>query len=154
MTGIQVVEGRQEQPELTDSRSVVDRADHRGRSNQFLRWSFATIAILHSLMILVQPVLAGMSIDGSSEALNIHYQNGRGVMVVGTVQLIIALLWWRPGRGPVNAVVWSGILSGLVVAQFWIGYYQHFNIHVPLGIATLFCLLVMTRIPFLERPAR
>lgn len=116
--------------------------------NNVFRWFFAVIAVVNAAMLLCQPFLAGMHIGGDSGALNLHYLNGQALMSIAGIQFIAALMWWRPGGGPAKAAVWSLILVGLVTTQFWIGYFQYPSMHLPLGIATLFCAILVAIIPF------
>ncbi|MGP5558353.1 hypothetical protein ACTXN7_09060 [Corynebacterium flavescens] len=117
------------------------------------RWTFAAVVLVTTALLICQPFLAGMHIGGDSGALNLHYLNGQLLMTLSAVQVLAALVWWRLCGGPSKAAMWALIEVGLVITQFWIGYFQYPSLHLPLGIATLFCAVFLTTVPF-RSPAK
>ncbi|MDN6430301.1 hypothetical protein [Corynebacterium flavescens] len=109
--------------------------------------------LVTTALLICQPFLAGMHIGGDSGALNLHYLNGQLLMTLSAVQVLAALVWWRLCGGRAKAAMWALIEVGLVITQFWIGYFQYPSLHLPLGIATLFCAVFLTTVPF-RSPAK
>lgn len=107
------------------------------KSRKGLRLTFAWIALVHAVLVFAQPILAGMSLEGDDSALDMHYFNGMIIMTIAAVQIIAALLWWKPGGGPSRALALSAVLLGLEVAQFLLADAGKLAIHLPLGIITL-----------------
>lgn len=102
-----------------------------------LRLAFAWIALLHTALLFAQPILAGMSLEGDAGALDLHFSSGMAIIGIAVVQVVVALLWWRAGRGPVAALALSALVVGLEVAQFVLGDFGKLSLHLPLGIVTL-----------------
>lgn len=104
------------------------------RTQTVIRRTFGGIAVAHAVLVLAQPFLAGMSLEGQSYALDLHYMNGMLIMVVAALQIIVALLWWKPGGGATGPLAVSVLLLVAEVAQFLLGAAGGFTLHLPLGI--------------------
>lgn len=113
--------------------------------------TFAWIAALHALLVILQPILAGMSLQGAQAALDLHYDNGMLIMTVAVVQIVAALLWWKPGKGPSRAVGMSAFLLVLEIVQFLLGDAGQLAIHLPLGIITLLGAAMVAAMGFRSR---
>ena len=91
--------------------------------------------LLHAAVILAQAALAGQFLAGHGAWLRVHETNAGIIQLVGLVQLVVAVLLWRPGRGP----GWPALASlALLVAeelQIGFGYARVLALHVPLGVA-------------------
>ncbi|QKG27227.1 hypothetical protein [Actinomadura verrucosospora] len=84
--------------------------------------------------VLVQGVTAGQLLsDGGSRQL--HDATSPAVTVAMVLQVIAALLVWRPGRGPVRYLAVSALLFVLISIQFMVGGSGELAVHVPLGVA-------------------
>ncbi|GAA3562159.1 hypothetical protein GCM10022419_048550 [Nonomuraea rosea] len=101
--------------------------------------AFKVVAALSTLSVLVQAVTAGQLMSGGGASL--HGTGAGAVHVLGLVQVVVAVLVWRPGRG----VGWPALVS---VAVLLLGFLQSalggsgaVAVHVPLGM-TLFGLSV------------
>lgn len=127
-----------EEPVTDSGVTMTASRPSAARGSSPLQKIFVAVAAIHAVLIFVQPVLAGMSLDGNSTALDLHYWNGMTIMTVAVVQVVSALLWWKPGGGPTKAITLSVLLLGLEVAQFLLGDAGNLAIHLPLGIITLF----------------
>ncbi|ALJ20847.1 hypothetical protein AOA12_13410 [Microbacterium sp. No. 7] len=112
---------------------------------------FAAVAIVHAVLVFAQPILAGMSLEGRDGALDLHYANGMAIMTVAAVQIVAALLWWKPGGGPARAIGVSAVLLVLEVVQFLIGSAGGFTLHLPLGIVLLLGAAAAAYLPFRQR---
>ena len=117
-----------------------------------MRLTFGTVAIIHAVLVIAQPILAGMSLEGSTAALDMHYWNGMVIMTVAFVQILAAVLWWKPGGGTSRGVSVSVVLFGLEIAQFLLGDAGSFAIHVPLGILVLAGAVAAAAMAFRNRP--
>lgn len=91
-------------------------------------------AALHAVVICLQPVFAGIYLDGSPGGMRMHEPTGLAVVFLGLAQLLIATIWWRTGGRWQAAAVSLLILIGEVV-QAAMGYSRQLAIHIPLGIA-------------------
>lgn len=105
------------------------------------RWPgplFRGVAAVHALLVFAQAVFAGQFLSGDAGALGLHEVNGTEVVtVVALVQVLAAVLVWRPGRGsPLPALV-SVLLLAAEVLQIGFGFEGRLAVHVPLGVAIL-----------------
>lgn len=101
--------------------------------------AFKVVVVLNTLSVLVQAVTAGQLMSGGGAGAH-----GMGSFVVhglGLLQLIAAVLVWRPGRG----AGWPALVSLLVLllgfVQSAMGGSGVMAVHVPLGM-TIFGLSV------------
>jgi hypothetical protein len=106
------------------------------------------IVLLHATLILAQAAFAGQFLAGHAAWVRVHEANAGIIHLVGFVQLVVAILVWRPGRGP----GWPALASlALLLAeelQLGFGYARILALHVPLGVAifgSTVALLVGTR---------
>lgn len=112
---------------------------------------FRSVVTVHVLLVLAQAAFAGRFLVGDSAALALHERNGTGIItVVALVQIVAAVLVWRPGRGSVLTAAVSVGLFAAEVLQIGYGFSDRLALHVPLGVAVLgtaVALLVGTRAP-------
>ena len=110
---------------------------------------------LLAVSVLAQAIFAGLFLDGNDAWRDWHATNGMVLVpLLALVQAVLAVLVWRPGRGP----GWPAIASvGLLVAillQIAMGQASQLAVHVPLGVA-IFGLVgtLLARTRNLTRPA-
>jgi hypothetical protein len=92
------------------------------------------VACVHAVAICLQPVFAGIYLNGSGAAMRMHEPTGLALTFTGLLQLLIATIWWRSG-GRLLAPVATLLITlgeGFEVAM---GYTRQLAIHIPLGIA-------------------
>lgn len=117
-------------------------------------WLLRTTATLHLVLVLAQPVLAGLFLTGNVDAIAVHGAVGSSVALVDMAMIGAAIiyvlakgrLWVLPG------MVALFLASGL---QIGMGFSRQLGIHVPLGvvIVTLAVLLaVWVWTPAASRP--
>ncbi|TDC02948.1 hypothetical protein E1267_27945 [Nonomuraea longispora] len=101
--------------------------------------AFKVVAVLNTAVVFAQAVTAGQLMSGAGAGL--HGTGSFVVHLLGLVQLIVAVLIWRPGR----VAGWPALVS---VAILLLGFVQSMlggsgavMTHVPLGMA-LFGLCV------------
>jgi len=104
--------------------------------------------LLHAALILAQAGFAGQFLAGEPAWVRVHELNAGIIHLVAFVQLVVAILVWRPGRGP----GWPALASlALLLAeelQLGFGYARMLALHVPLGVAIFgltVAMLVATR---------
>jgi hypothetical protein len=117
------------------------------------------VVLLHAALILTQAAFAGQFLGGDGGWVRVHEANAGIIHLTAFVQLVLAILVWRPGRGP----GWPALASlALLLAeelQMGFGYARILALHVPLGVA-IFGLTVailvgtrrLTRVEPVPRP--
>lgn len=119
------------------------------------RWPsylFRTVSAAQAALVLVQAVLAGQLLSGHAVALDLHEGNASVVATVALVQLVCAVLLWRPGRGPIWPIAAVAGLFGALTVQIGAGYAGQLGLHVPLGVV-IFGLTVLLLVgPWRLRP--
>jgi hypothetical protein len=116
------------------------------------------IVLLHAALILAQAAFAGQFLAGDGAWLRVHETNAGIIQLVASVQLVVAVLVWRPGRGP----GWPALASlALLLAeelQMGFGYARVLALHIPLGVAifglTVAMLLGTRRLTRVDAPSR
>jgi hypothetical protein len=93
------------------------------------------VVLLHAALILAQAAFAGQFLGGDAGWVRVHEANAGIIHLTAFVQLVLAILVWRPGRGP----GWPALASlALLLAeelQLGFGYARMLALHVPLGVA-------------------
>jgi hypothetical protein len=92
------------------------------------------VAATHATAICLQPILAGVYLNGSGGALRIHEPLGLALNFTGLFQLLVATIWWRSGGRLLAPVLALLILLGEGF-QVGMGYSRQLALHIPLGIA-------------------
>lgn len=92
------------------------------------------VAGLHAVAICLQPVFAGIYLNGSGAAMRLHEPTGLALTFTGLFQLLIATIWWRSGGRLLAPAVTLLITLGEGF-QVAMGYTRQLAIHIPLGIA-------------------
>ncbi|MFI5690291.1 hypothetical protein ACIA58_00505 [Kribbella sp. NPDC051586] len=89
---------------------------------------------VHAVAICLQPVFAGLYLNGSPAGMRMHEPTGLALVFLGLAQLLAAIIWSRAGGRWTVAAVSLLILAGEVV-QVSMGYSRQLAIHIPLGVA-------------------
>lgn len=101
----------------------------------FLLKSYRAILVLNVLIIFLQFVLAGQMIGGSDVAVNLHSATGLLLILVGLVQMSLAIAMMRRGIGP-GWLILANV--GIVLAEAIeavCGHFRLVSVHVPLALA-------------------
>ena len=93
------------------------------------------VVLAHAALVLAQAAFAGRYLSGDAAGLRLHERNAELIVTLALVQLILAVLVWRPGRGPAWPALASLALWLAEVAQMSLGYGRLLGVHVPLGVA-------------------
>src|SRR2546423_11863025 len=109
-----------------------------------MRWLLRAVVTLHLADVFAQPILAGRFMSGDYDMLAVHRTNAISAAVVGFTQLAIALLYWRPARGPSWPALLCLGLSGAEAVQIYLGFNRILGLHVPLGVAIIGTSAVLT----------
>jgi heme A synthase len=95
----------------------------------FLRGTIA----LQTLALFLAPVTAGLLLTTPNGHV-LHSASAYTVWIVAVVQVVAAVLVWRPGGGSPRAVFYAVVFLGLVTAQVFLGIAHVKTVHVPLGV--------------------
>lgn len=106
-------------------------------------WAVRVVAVLHALVVLAQPVLAGFFLDGDVDAIVVHEGNAHLAVGMAFFLGIAGIVYAWPGGGR-----WWPALAGLGFllleeAQTGFGYGRILAVHIPLGV-----LLVVVALAF------
>jgi hypothetical protein len=112
----------------------------RGQAARALR----AVALAHAALVLAQAAFAGRYLGGDAASLRLHERNAELIVTLALVQLVLAVLVWRPGRGPGWPALASLVLWLAEVAQMAFGYGRALAVHVPLGVAIFGLTVALT----------
>lgn len=93
------------------------------------------VVLLHAALILAQAAFAGQFLGGDAGWVRVHEANAGIIQLTAFVQLVLAILVWRPGRGPGWPALASLALLLVEELQLGFGYARMLALHVPLGVA-------------------
>ncbi|MEQ4209939.1 hypothetical protein [Actinopolymorpha sp. B9G3] len=119
-----------------------------GRAAAWRLTTFRTLRILvtvQAAIILAQAITAGLLLSGTPNVRGVHGLGAILLVLIGLVQVVVAILHWRPGRGTARLLGPSiGILVGVLV-QAMLGETHNKALHVPFGVLMFGGLLMLTR---------
>jgi hypothetical protein len=93
------------------------------------------VVTLGAIAVLGQAVLAGQILGGDSGALLAHGTGAMVLVVIGLVQLVVAVVAWRRRRAPGSVALVSGLVLLALVGQTLAGAMSLLAVHIPLGVA-------------------
>ncbi|GAA4991270.1 hypothetical protein [Actinopolymorpha pittospori] len=105
-------------------------------------WLLRATATLHGLMVVAQPILAGVYLSGQFDALEPHSVNATLISTVSMVQLAASVLYAWPGGGRVWPAVFSLALFLAEGMQIGMGYTGNLAVHIPLGVSVVTAQIV------------
>ncbi|EXG79124.1 hypothetical protein [Cryptosporangium arvum] len=116
-------------------------------------WLFRLSLTVHAVCVLAQPILAGLYLDGSYDALGAHSLNGSILPATGMVVGAAALAFWIAGGAgwPLLAYATLWLAEGF---QIGVGYARVLAIHLPLGVTIVVLTVWLTVWVWLPRAAR
>ena len=92
-------------------------------------------ATLQVVLVVVQASLAGLSLTGSSEALEWHERIGvEGITSFALIVLLLAVLNWRPGRGQAWPALVALVAMLALFLQIETGFSRTLGVHLPTGV--------------------
>ncbi len=97
-------------------------------------WLLRVVATVHLVMVLAQPVLAGLFLTGNVDAITVHGTVGSLLAAVSLVLAVTSVGYvLRRGRLWVLPVTVALFLA--VGFQIGLGHDRSLGVHVPLGVA-------------------
>jgi hypothetical protein len=115
-----------------------------GRVARPARLALRAVITLHAMAVFGQAVLAGRFLSGDFPMLSAHLINSQVVGALGILQVVAAVLYWRPGGGP----GWPALAClGVFVTepiQIAAGLLRIIGLHVPLGVAITVAAALLT----------
>ncbi|TCC58613.1 hypothetical protein E0H73_25135 [Kribbella pittospori] len=106
-------------------------------------WALRITLLLHAALAIGQPIFAGYFLSGDVDAINTHAAIGGTIWMVAMIQIVVAILYWRPGGGRFWPTWLTALLFFAEFAQAIFGYQQNFSFHVPLGTAIVISIVWM-----------
>lgn len=114
-----------------------------GRVPGWVAWSFRVLTLLTAGLVLLQPVWAGLFVTGDVRMLGMHSAGHVFISLTLILQIVAAVLVWRPGRGP-SWPIWTTVGMFLLVGlQAGFGYARIIALHIPVGVLIFGLALVM-----------
>ncbi|MFI9359508.1 hypothetical protein ACIG5E_00360 [Kitasatospora sp. NPDC053057] len=124
------------------------------------RWPLILLRVTATslaLLAVLQVMLAGSFLNGTYDSLKDHEGNAMTLGTVVVIQLAVAFLVHRPGRGPLWPLWTTAVLTVAVTGQIGAGYARATGVHVTLGVllvsGILFGLVGAWRLPLPAREA-
>jgi len=104
-------------------------------SPNWIVWALRVLATAHLAGVLAQAALAGLFVTGDVDLLAWHRNNAGVTHGLLYLQLVAAILVWRPGRGPLWPVPASLAIVAAETVQVMVGQDRVIALHFPLGMA-------------------
>ncbi|MBB3661663.1 hypothetical protein FB384_000567 [Prauserella sediminis] len=112
---------------------------------------FLTGALVHLILVCIQPFLAGWSLDGDGNAFDWHGVNGSIILTISMILIPVSVLWWRPGRGTPWAPALVVLLFAAETFQLGMGYADILVVHIPLGVGIVLGSFVLFGLTLVRR---
>jgi hypothetical protein len=122
----------------TDAGAPTDEAPRTGR----IGWTLRVAVSLHTLVILGQPLFAGMYLSGDYDGLASHATGADIVSYISTLQLVVAAVAWVKLRRAWPCLVSAALLAAELV-QYLAGMDGALWLHIPLGVMLVAAVVVM-----------
>jgi hypothetical protein len=100
----------------------------------FYSWLFRVVITLHAAAAFAQAVLAGRFLSGDFDMLRAHFINSQVVGGMAIAQLVVGILFWRPGGGRGWPALFAGALLAVEPIQIAAGIKRVIGLHVPLAV--------------------
>lgn len=113
------------------------------RGPRLTLWFLRVAATVHLVMVLTQPVLAGLFLTGDVDAITAHGVVGSALAAVSLV-LIAATLGYVLRRGRLWVLPVVVVLFLAVGSQIGLGYARALAVHVPLGVTITVASVLLT----------
>jgi hypothetical protein len=97
-------------------------------------WSLRIVATVNLVLVVLQPVFAGLFLTGDVDAIDIHATVATLVAFVELVLVGVAV-GYLVARGRWWVLPATVVLLAAVVVQAFLGYIRVLEFHVPLGVA-------------------
>jgi hypothetical protein len=114
--------------------TLVRPAEVTRRRPRLTLWLLRIVATLHLVLVVAQPVLAGMFLTGNVDAIEVHAAVA-GILATVELALIGVAVAYVVVRGRVWVLPASVLMLVAVGAQMTAGYTRALEFHIPLGVA-------------------
>lgn len=118
---------------LTDPSAPAAAATPRGPRTTL--WLLRVSATLFLLMVLCQPILAGIFLTGDVDAIAVHATIGSTLALVAMLLIGVTLAYVLGGRGRLWVLPVMVVLFLAVGLQIGFGFTRQLAFHIPLGVA-------------------
>lgn len=122
---------------VVEGAAAAGAAVRGGRAWTVSMTAFGVLASVEVLAILSQAATAGQFLGGDSAMRAMHGSGAMVVVGIALIQLIAAVLVWRPGHGKWWPAVVSLVLLLGGFVQTAVGESGNVAVHIPLGVALL-----------------
>jgi len=139
---------------MTGTIAETAQSEPAPRRPRATRALLVTVLGIHAAAAVGQPFLAGAYLSGNVDAIDVHSVSGFMLSLVCLVQLVVAVLFWRPGGGPLWPVWATAVLFLAESVQIGMGFVRALAVHVPLGVAIVGAAVAMFWWSLVWRPAR
>lgn len=92
------------------------------------------VAGVQLVQLAVQPVLAGLFLDGELDAMAVHGLSGSLLVLTDIAQAVAALLYVLIGRGKLFPLLLTIAMWLPLGFQIGMGYSRNLLVHIPLGV--------------------
>ncbi len=107
-----------------------------GRVPGWAVWLLRVLVLITAILVLLQPVTAGLFVTGDVGILGLHSAGHIFISLALMLQIVAAILVWRPGRGP-SWPIWTTLgLFFMIEIQAGFGFARMLALHIPLGVLT------------------
>ncbi|GAA3040500.1 hypothetical protein [Streptosporangium longisporum] len=107
-------------------------------------WALRVTATAHLVTVLGQAVIGGLFVTGEVDLLTQHNINATAGTVLAGLQLVAAIVLWRPGRGPAWPLWVSAAQVALMNGQILLGMERAVALHIPLAMVIFGVAVWMT----------
>jgi hypothetical protein len=114
--------------------TLVRPAAGTQRRPRLTLWLLRIAATVHLVLLVAQPVLAGLFLTGNVDAIDVH-ATVADIVAFAELGLIGIAVAYVVARGRWWVLVASVLLLAAVVAQMVFGYSRALQFHIPLGVA-------------------
>ena len=98
-------------------------------------WLLRAVLTVHLLLVLAQPVLAGLFLTGDVDAIGVHAGVAIGIAAFELVVIVAAACYVFGGRGTVRVLPVAVLLPVAAGFQIHAGFTRELALHIPLGVA-------------------
>ena len=123
--------------------TLVRPTEETVRRPRLSLWVLRGVATVHLLLVLAQPVLAGLFLTGDVDAITAHGVVA-GILAGLSLVLVAATLVYVLRRGRLWVLPVAVVLFTAVGAQMALGYSRALQGHIPLGVAIVTAAVLLT----------
>lgn len=106
-------------------------------------WLLRVVAAVQLIMMALQPVLAGLFLDGELDAIAVHSLSGSMLVLTDIVQAVVALIYVLAGRGKLWPLLLTIVMWMPIGIQIGMGHSRDMLVHIPLGVTLLVLQVVL-----------